>query len=78
MTIDIFQVDAFVGKGFKGNPAAVCPLTKWIDAQVMQDIAEENNLSEISIFSDSPFSLCCISIYKFFSIFCSSCNYIVS
>ena len=50
MTIDIFQVDAFVGKGLKGNPAAVCPLNEWIETSLMQDIAEENNLSETVFF----------------------------
>ncbi|MBE0424489.1 MAG: PhzF family phenazine biosynthesis protein, partial [Lutibacter sp.] len=34
----------------KGNPAAVCPLEKWISADLMQAIAEENNLSETVFF----------------------------
>ena len=48
--MDIFQVDAFTNKVFKGNPAAVCPLEKWISADLMQAIAEENNLSETVFF----------------------------
>ncbi|VAW25638.1 Phenazine biosynthesis protein PhzF like, partial [hydrothermal vent metagenome] len=42
----IYQVDAFNNQIFKGNPAAVCPLTTWISTQLMQSIAKENNLSE--------------------------------
>ncbi|SNR33599.1 PhzF family phenazine biosynthesis protein [Lutibacter flavus] len=46
----IYQVDAFTNEIFKGNPAAVCPLTKWISEELMQAIAEENNLSETVFF----------------------------
>lgn len=46
MTIPIYQVDAFAEKVFAGNPAAVMPLDDWLDEQVLQDIAMENNLSE--------------------------------
>lgn len=46
----IYQVDAFNNQIFKGNPAAVCPLTTWISTQLMQSIAEENNLSETVFF----------------------------
>tara|TARA_R110002110_G_scaffold415800_1_gene656282 strand:- start:38810 stop:39604 length:795 start_codon:yes stop_codon:yes gene_type:complete len=46
MEIDIFQVDAFTQKLFRGNPAAVCPLRDWIPDETMQLIAQENNLSE--------------------------------
>ena len=35
---------------FKGNPAAVCPLEDWIDDDIMQKIAQENNLSETAFF----------------------------
>ena len=45
MKIPIYQVDAFTSKIFKGNPAAVCPLNEWIDQEIMQNIAQENNLS---------------------------------
>lgn len=31
---------------FAGNPAAVCPLPKWLPDAVLQAIAEENDLSE--------------------------------
>jgi len=42
----IFQIDAFAAEVFKGNPAAVCVLEKWIGEDKMQAIAMENNLSE--------------------------------
>jgi len=50
MKIPIYQVDAFTSEVFGGNPAAVCPLTKWIDKDIMQKIAMENNLSETAFF----------------------------
>jgi PhzF family phenazine biosynthesis protein len=46
MQIPIYQVDAFSNQLFKGNPAAVCPLTKWLADELMQNIAQENNLAE--------------------------------
>jgi PhzF family phenazine biosynthesis protein len=42
----IYQVDAFASEVFKGNPAAVCILDQWLDTVRMQQIANENNLSE--------------------------------
>lgn len=50
MRIPIYQVDAFADKVFSGNPAAVCPLTRWPDDALMQQIAKENNLSETAFF----------------------------
>lgn len=50
MNIAIYQVDAFTSNVFGGNPAAVCPLDKWLDDEVMQNIAAENNLSETAFF----------------------------
>lgn len=44
--LPFFQVDAFAGKPFEGNPAAVMPLSEWLDDGVMQAIAAENNLAE--------------------------------
>ncbi len=46
----IYQVDAFTNKLFGGNPAAICPLTEWLDADLMQQLAFENNLSETAFF----------------------------
>lgn len=42
----IHQVDAFAERAFEGNPAAVCPLERWLPDELMQQIAAENNLSE--------------------------------
>ncbi|MEP2277793.1 PhzF family phenazine biosynthesis protein [Maribacter sp.] len=42
----IYQIDAFTEKLFGGNPAAVCILEKWLETEVMQKIAAENNLAE--------------------------------
>lgn len=50
MRIPIFQVDAFTDTQFHGNPAAVCPLDSWLDDDLMQKIAAENNLSETAFF----------------------------
>lgn len=50
MKVPIYQVDAFTSKVFAGNPAAVCPLEKWLDDGQMQSIAFENNLSETAFF----------------------------
>jgi PhzF family phenazine biosynthesis protein len=46
MKIPFFQVDAFTNKAFGGNPAAICILNSWLDNDVLQKIAAENNLSE--------------------------------
>ena len=46
MQIPIYQVDAFTGELFAGNPAAVCVLESWLDDALLQSIAAENNLSE--------------------------------
>ncbi len=50
MKLPIFQVDAFTGKVFGGNPAAVCPLEQWLPENVMQRIAMENSVAERAFF----------------------------
>src|SRR5262249_21138321 len=50
MRIPLYQVDAFTGRLFGGNPAAVCPLTEWLPDATMQSIAAENNLAETAFF----------------------------
>ena len=54
--LPFFQVDAFAQQPFSGNPAAVMPLDHWLDDEVMQAIAAENNLSEtaFTIPGDGP------------------------
>lgn len=54
MTVPIYQVDAFARRPFAGNPAAVCPLTEWLPAELMQQIAAENNLAETAFFVPLP------------------------
>ena len=41
-----YIVDAFTGKPFSGNPAAVCVMEEWPSEDFMQKLAVENNLSE--------------------------------
>src|SRR5262252_4476976 len=50
MRIPLYQVDAFTGRVFGGNPAAVCPLSEWLPDAVLQAIAAENNLAETAFF----------------------------
>ena len=50
MPLPVFHVDAFTDKAFTGNPAAVCPLTKWLDDGCLRLVAAENNLSETAYF----------------------------
>jgi PhzF family phenazine biosynthesis protein len=53
MKIKQYQIDAFAARAFEGNPAAVCPLENWLDDELLQAIAEENNLSETAFFVPS-------------------------
>lgn len=46
MKLPIWQVDAFSGRRFEGNPAAVVPLDEWLPDATLLAIAGENNLSE--------------------------------
>jgi len=50
MILKTYQIDAFATKVFEGNPAMVVPLKSWLDDDLMQKIAEENNLSETAFF----------------------------
>ena len=42
----LVQIDAFTRQAFRGNPAAVCLLDRERDAEWMQSVAAEMNLSE--------------------------------
>ena len=53
MKLKLYQIDAFTGKLFGGNPAAVIPLKKWIPDELMQQLAMENNLAETVFFVPS-------------------------
>lgn len=50
MRIKQYQVDAFTTRIFGGNPAAVCALDTWLEDNLLQAIAAENNLSETAFF----------------------------
>lgn len=50
LRLNLYQIDAFTDRIFSGNPAAVCPLEYWLNDDVLQSIAEENNLSETAFF----------------------------
>ena len=52
MELAIYVVDAFTEQQFKGNSAAVVPLTEWIADELMQNIAIENNLSETAFIKE--------------------------
>lgn len=49
--IQIYQVDAFTNRHFKGNPAGICILEEKISDLHMQLIAQEMNLSETAFLS---------------------------
>ncbi len=49
LELPIFQVDAFTSRCFGGNPAAICVVAEgsgWPETELMQAVAEENNLAE--------------------------------
>lgn len=46
MRTPFVQIDAFADAPFTGNPAAVMPLNAWLPDDVLQAIAQENNLAE--------------------------------
>jgi PhzF family phenazine biosynthesis protein len=48
--LKLWQVDAFASKPLEGNPAAIVPLTTWLDDDLMQRIAAENNVAETAFF----------------------------
>lgn len=50
MQIPLYQVDAFTSQLFRGNPAAICPLDRWLPDETLQSIAAENNLSETAFY----------------------------
>ncbi len=48
--IPLYHLDAFTRNPFGGNPAAVCPLERWLDDAKLLAIAAENNLPETAFF----------------------------
>ena len=43
MKLKIYQIDAFTNTIFKGNSAAVIILDEWLEVEMMQSIAINNN-----------------------------------
>jgi PhzF family phenazine biosynthesis protein len=54
MSIPLIQVDAFTSEAFAGNPAMVCLLPAPRDAEWMQHVAREMNLSETAFLVKRP------------------------
>jgi PhzF family phenazine biosynthesis protein len=52
--IPLYQVDAFTAHPFAGNPAAVCLLPGPTEADWMQSVAREMNLSETAFLHPDP------------------------
>jgi len=50
MKLKLWQVDAFAAKPLEGNPAAIVPLEEFLEDDLMQKIANENNLAETAYF----------------------------
>lgn len=50
MRLPLYQIDAFTGSVFRGNPAAVMPLEEWLKDSTLQAIAAENNQAETAFF----------------------------
>jgi PhzF family phenazine biosynthesis protein len=50
LRIPIIKIDAFADRPFTGNPAAICPLERWLPDEVLQAIAEENNLAQTAFY----------------------------
>ena len=44
--LEYHVIDVFTDKVFGGNPAGVCLLDAWLEDDILQNIAAENNLSE--------------------------------
>ncbi|MEV0295037.1 PhzF family phenazine biosynthesis protein [Nocardia sp. NPDC050710] len=51
MEVLLHQIDAFTDAPFSGNPAAVMPLSSWLPDELLQKLAEENNLAETAFYT---------------------------
>jgi PhzF family phenazine biosynthesis protein len=51
MEVLLHQIDAFAEAPFTGNPAAVIPLPQWLPDELLQQLAEENNLAETAFYT---------------------------
>tara|TARA_B100000614_G_C14498265_1_gene473540 strand:+ start:185 stop:970 length:786 start_codon:yes stop_codon:yes gene_type:complete len=50
MKFKYYQVDSFTNEIFKGNPACVVQLDKWLEDEVLLKIAQENAVAETAFF----------------------------
>ena len=50
MELPVYQVDAFTSHVFRGNPASVVSLDRWLPDEVLQAIAMENNQAETAFY----------------------------
>ncbi|WP_067829971.1 PhzF family phenazine biosynthesis protein [Nocardia inohanensis] len=53
MEVLLHQIDAFADAPFSGNPAAVMPLLNWLPDELLQHLAEENNLAETAFYTSA-------------------------
>ncbi|MQY25517.1 PhzF family phenazine biosynthesis protein [Nocardia aurantia] len=53
MEVLLHQIDAFADAPFTGNPAAVMPLLSWLSDDLLQQLAEENNLAETAFYTSA-------------------------
>ncbi|MFJ4657772.1 PhzF family phenazine biosynthesis protein [Nocardia sp. NPDC088792] len=53
MEVLLHQIDAFADAPFSGNPAAVMPLLTWLPDELLQQLAEENNLAETGFYTSA-------------------------
>ncbi|QLY33651.1 PhzF family phenazine biosynthesis protein [Nocardia huaxiensis] len=53
MEVLLHQIDAFADEPFSGNPAAVMPLLSWLPDDLLQRLAEENNLAETAFYTSA-------------------------
>jgi PhzF family phenazine biosynthesis protein len=50
MNLPFYWVDAFTDHVFRGNPAGVVPLERWLSAELLQRIASQNHLPVTAFF----------------------------
>lgn len=54
MRIPLFHANAFTDQPFTGNPAAICPLSVWLDDGMLRKVAAENNLPATAFLVAQP------------------------
>jgi hypothetical protein len=56
MELRFYQIDAFTDTLFKGNPACVVPLERWLPDALLLKIAQENAVPETAFFVEEEAS----------------------